>query len=236
MARPHRMIPAALLALGSLIGTGAGWAQPRDPAHAQAPPGTSSPEEPNEEAESFPVFAITSVEILRSKHDPVMDIVVVNGLTSADGWTGGELLPLRHGSSSDGVLDLVFTAEAPEESVAPTHYAPIQAILPLSPGHPFKAVRVRGAINSLLVHDFPGVAEAKQPAEPCKPCVGKIFVSKNGVVPTGVAPTDVLREEELPPTARVVHPEEGLADAQHNPNRLTIIIGEDGRIADAAWQ
>jgi hypothetical protein len=28
----------------------------------------------------------------------------------------------------------------------------------------------------------------------------------------------------------------GLADTKHDLNRLTIIIGEDGRIADAAWE
>jgi hypothetical protein len=237
MARAHRMTPAALLALGSFISSGAALAQqPRDPAHAQAAPDVGSPEQANEEAESFPIFAITSVEILRSTHAPVTDIVVVNGLTSADGWTGGELVPLRHGPSSDGVLDIVFVAEAPGESAAPTHYMPIQAILPLSSGHPFKAIRVRAATNSLLVHNLPGVAEAPEPADLCKACVGKLFVAKNAAVPAGAAATDIVREEELPALARVVHPDDGLADTRPNPNRLTIIIGEDGRIADAAWE
>jgi hypothetical protein len=242
MARPRSMIlamiPAALLAAGSLIGSGASFAQqPREPARAEAGPEAAPPEEAAAEVESFPILAITSVEVLRSTHAPVTDIVVVNGLTSADGWKGGELVPLRHGPSSDGVLDLVFMAEPPQESAAPTRYAPIQAILPLSSGHPFKAVRVRAATNSVLAHDLPGVAEARQqPAEPCKSCVGKLFVPKNAAPPAGVAAADVVREEDLPPVARVVHPDDGLADTRPNPNRLTIIIGEDGRIADAAWE
>jgi hypothetical protein len=244
MARPHRMTPAALLLLGSFIGTGAAFAQqPREPARVQAAPAQATPEagapeqQADEQAESFPVFAITSVEVLRSTHAPVTDVVVVNGLTSADGWSGGELVPLRHGTtSSDGVLDVIFVAEAPQESAAPTHYMPIQAILPLPSGHQFKAIRVRAATNSLLAHDLPGVAEARQPAEPCKDCVGKLFVAKNGAVPAGASATDVVREEELPALARVVRPDDGIADTKPNPNRLTIIVGDDGHIVDAAWE
>ena len=95
---------------------------------------------------------------------------------------------------------------------------------------------MRGATNSILVHDLPGSAEAKQPVDPCKPCIGKVFVSKGGAVPSGAAPGDIVREEDLPANTRVVHPSDGLASTEPDPNRLTIVIGEDGRIADAAWE
>ncbi len=221
-------------------GVGAASAQPpKHPDAAQGSQGAPQPgatEDADEEVETFPVMAVTSVEIMRSKTAPTTDVVVVNGLTSADGWNNGELVPLRHGTSSDGVLDLVFVAEAPKESASPGGYVPIQAIIPLEAGHPYKAVRVRGATNSLLAKELPGHVEAKQPVEACKACNGKVFVAKGATSPAGTGSDDVVREDKLPANTRVVHQADGLADTQHDPNRLTIIIGEDGRIADAAWE
>jgi hypothetical protein len=250
MARAYFLILTGLVAFGTIVGGGAVFAQQRQdaqtspppaqtaPAPAQAAPDAAASEEDNEDNDRFPVLALTSVEILRSTHQPTLDVVVVNAVTSADGWTDGELVPLRRGGTpaADGVLDLIFEAQPPQESAAPTGYTPIQAVLPLAAGHPFKAVRVRAATNSILVQDFPGVAEGKQPAEPCQPCVGKLFVGKDGAVPSGTTAGDIVREEDLPKNTRILHPSDGVASAQPDPNRLTIVIGEDGRIADAAWE
>jgi hypothetical protein len=250
MARAYFLILTGLVAFGTIVGSGVGSAQQPQGTQTSSPPAQTSPaptqmapdvtasEEDNEDNDRFPVLALTSVEILRSTHQPTLDVVVVNALTSADGWTDGELVPLRRGGTpaADGVLDLIFEAQPPQESAAPTGYAPIQAIIPLAAGHPFKAVRVRAATNSILVQDFPGVAEAKQPEESCKPCVGKLFVNKDGAVPSGTTPSDLVREEDLPKNLRILRPSDGVASAQPDPNRLTIVIGEDGRIADAAWE
>jgi hypothetical protein len=34
---------------------------------------------------------------------------------------------------------------------------------------------------------------------------------------------------------RILKPTDGITDMRANPNRLTIVIGEDGRIVDAIW-
>jgi len=250
MARSHSLLLIGLMAFGTAIGSSAVFGQQTQGSTAQttSPPAQTGPDvvssdevdsdEVDNDHDRFPAFALTSVEVLRTTHEPKLDVVVVYGLTSSDGWTEAELVPLRHGDlpAGDGVLDLVLEAQPPPESAKPTGYTPIQAMIPLEPGHPFRAVRVRGATNSILVHDLPGSAEAKQPAESCKACIGKMFVSKGGAVPSGATPGDTVREEDLPAGTRVVHPGDGLAAAQPDPNHLTIVIGEDGRIADAAWE
>ena len=81
-----------------------------------------------------------------------------------------------------------------------------------------------------------GTAEAKPPASFCASCVGKYFVAKGGSAPSSVDASQQVREEDLPKTVRIVRPDDGIADLQANPNRLTIVIGEDGRIVDAAWE
>ena len=245
MARSRSLLLIGMMAFGTVIGSSAVFAQQNqgstaqtNSAAAQTGADLASSDEDNNDNDRFPAFALTSVEVLRTAHEPKLDVVVAYGLTSSDGWSEAELVPLRHSdrASSDGVLDLVLEAQPPPESAEPTGFTPIQAMIPLEPGHPFKSVRVRAATNSILVHDLPGSAEAKQPADPCKACIGKMFVSKGSAVPSGAAPGDAVREEDLPAGTRVVHPGDGLAATQPDPNHLTIVIGEDGRIADAAWE
>lgn len=235
MSGHRRLKPITMLTLGSLM-----LASPLAAAQTQrdAPAPTVSDQLGNDDADTadtFPVLAVTSVEVLRSDHAPVTDVVLVHGLTSAEGWSEAQLIPLTRGGSSD-VLDLVLVAQAPQETAAPTHYEPTKAILPISPEHPYKAIRVRSATNSVMVKSFPGYAEAKAPPEPCSPCVGKLLLAKGAAMPNGVNAVDVVREDDLPPTARVVRPNDGIADMRPNPNRLTLVIGEDGRITDAEWE
>ena len=129
----------------------------------------------SESADRFPVFAITGVEVLQSRLQPQIRVITVRGLTSADGWSGGERVPLTRSTPPDAVVDLVFVAEAPLESAAPAGYMRMQAILPLSVGFPVKAVRVRGATDSVLLKDLKGAAEARAPIEPCTRCIGRYF-------------------------------------------------------------
>jgi hypothetical protein len=51
-----------------------------------------------------------------------------------------------------------------------------------------------------------------------------------------VAASETVQEENLPAHARVVRPTDGIDDMRPNPNRLTLVIGEDGRIVDAVWE
>jgi hypothetical protein len=237
MSRPSRMTPAILLTLGSLVALGPGVLAQTKPPPAGSEPHSGAPEEGSAaEAEHFPVFAITSVEILHSQLKPQIDVIAVRGLTSAEGWEEGDLVPLGNGVPPDGILDLVFVAQAPRDSAAPTGYMPIHAILPLSMDHPFKGVRVRSATNSVLLKSLTGYTEAKPPIEPCKQCVGQYFVAKGGAAPAGAAADRIVREDDLPPNTRIIRSTDGIADVRHDPDRLTILVGEDGRIDDAAWE
>ncbi len=235
------------LALGGLVLAGGAFAQTAPATNGGPPPAAQESEHPPAEnvptdrgsrqdsMERVPVFAITSVELLRSTHSAGLDVVAVRGVTSSDGWRSGTLVPLSQGIPADGVLDLVLVAAPPEDSVAPSGFAPIVAVLPLSLDHPYKAIRVRSATNAVLLKQFPGYAEAASPSSPCGPCVGKYFVAK-GAAPAGVPADEIVRQEDLPPKARVIGPGDGIDDMRSNPNRLTIIVSEDGRIVDATWE
>jgi hypothetical protein len=262
MSRFSRLTPIVLMVLGGLFAAGGAAIAQGVPAPAVVPapagatrqaaapeaqagapgaqsgPETATPETSaeTEASESFPVMAITSVEILRSAHTPGVDVILVRGLTSADGWTEGTLVPISRGTPVDGVLDLVFVAQAPQDSAATTGYAPIDAILPLDAGHPYTAIRVRGASNTVMLKTLPGYVEAKPPSEACSPCIGKHFVAKGAAAPAGTPASEVVQEEDLPAHARVVRPTDGIDDMRSNPNRLTLVIGDDGRIVDAVWE
>jgi hypothetical protein len=245
MSLSNRMLRVALVALGGLAAAGgiaiAQNAPPPSPGQGGPPSATAAPDatpqtaNAEEETASFPVFAVTSVEILRSAHTPSLAVIAVRGLTSSDGWEQGTLVPLTSGNPADGVLDLVLVANAPQDAAAPGTYAPIEAVLPV-PELPFKAVRVRSATNTVTLKDLHGYAEVKAPENPCGPCVGKHFVAKGEAAPAGVAASDILRQEDLPPDTRVLLPTDGIKDMRTNPNRLTIVVGEDGRIVDAIWE
>jgi len=61
---------------------------------------------------------------------------------------------------------------------------PVEAILPIEAGHPYKAVRVRGSTNAVTLKTIPGYIEAPGYAEgaaakeDCAKCLGKYFVAK----------------------------------------------------------
>src|SRR5271155_3907757 len=189
------------------------------------------PEEPREE----PVLWVTSVEAMSSTHGPTLDVIRVRGITSTDGWDDAELVPLPKGTPPDGMLDLAFVAKAPTDSTAPSKSPVIEAVFTLEPGHPFKGVRVHGATNRVTLRAIPGYAEAPPPPSDCTDCVGKYFVAKGETAPSGLSANEVIHEESLPKMLHVVKPAEGLGKLDSDPNRLTIVIGDDGRIVIAVW-
>ena len=91
--------------------------QQAPPAKDSGQPADSASEDPAPAEDAAPNFApvlyVTSVEAMRSTHEPALDVIRVRGLTSSEGWESGELVPLTKGKPADGILDLAFIAQAP---------------------------------------------------------------------------------------------------------------------------
>ena len=111
----------------------------------------------------------------------------------------------------------------------------IDALLPLGHQHPYKAIRVRSAANAITLKTLPGYAEVKKLKNDCSGCLGKYFVAKGATAPAGAAPDSIVKEEDLLWEVRVIKPNQGIANYTVNPNRLTLVLTEDGRVSDAAW-
>jgi hypothetical protein len=221
-------MPVVLVALGSLLAC---------TASAQtAPSPASSAPAPAESESTLPVLVVTSVEVLRTARPPAVDIVVAQGLTTTGGWSDGTLLPLTDSPPADGVLDVVFVAQPPSKAAGAGRHEPIQALLPLSADHPFNAIRVRSATNAIVLRKFPGFTEASPSVVVCGACVGKLLLAKGATPPAGVAADQIVREEDLPARTRIIRPEDGISDMRANPNRLTVVLGENGRILSAGWE
>jgi hypothetical protein len=188
-----------------------------------------------ERAGHVPVFAVTGVEVLRSAHAPTIDIVRVTGLVPSSGWTDMELVPLTAGTPSDGMLDLLLMGQAPDNSSDADGFVPVEAILSIEPGHPFKGVRARSAYNAVELHQLPGQVDAAPPTQDCSKCVGKLFLPTGQSPPAGASPDDVIKQEDLPPSLLVIKPTDGMRVQTPDPTRLTLMLGDDGRILDAFW-
>ena len=204
-----------------------------------APPpqygGDSAPDSDDSSARA-PVLKVTGVEVMRSAHAPPLDVVHVWGVSSTDAWDSPELVPLTHMPTGDGVLELVFVAHPPGEGMDPTPYGNLEAVFVIEPGHPYKGIRVRGASNSLLLAKLPGSVEAAAPKLDPTNSVGKRFVAKGAAAPAGVSSGDMVKEEDLGAPVRVIKASEGLPKLDTDPNRLTLVVGDDGRIALAIWE
>jgi hypothetical protein len=188
---------------------------------------------PVPEGQPWPIIFVASVELLRSKDG--RDIVLARGLVTSKGWSQPNLIPINHGAPIDGVLDLLFEAQSPASAAALGEFMEIDALLPLGHQHPYKAIRVRSGANALTLKTLPGYAEVKKLKNDCSGCLGKYFVAKGGTPPTGVAADNIVKEEDLLWEVRVIKPNQGIANYTVNPNRLTLVLTEDGRISDAAW-
>jgi hypothetical protein len=239
--KTHMAITAALASVVLLGSSGSSSAQKAAGPSAQNYQNSSGsadaakPEAADAPAPLAPVLRVTSVEVLRSTHGPTLDIVRVRGLASTGGWEEAELVPLTRGTPPDGILELVFVARAPAEASNATGFEVVEAIFPIESNHPFKGVNVRSATESVRVKEFPGYAEGKAAGEDCAKCVGKVFVAKGASAAASRNAGEVVREEQLPAGARVLKPGDGIASADSNPNRLTVVVGEDGRITSAVW-
>jgi hypothetical protein len=186
-----------------------------------------------EPSTELPVLYVTSVEILRTKTQPELDIVRVTGLTGAQGWSSPELVPTFVGKPIDGILDLQFIATMPLQTEEATGFVPIGAIFPLEAGHTFKGVRVRASENAIEVDQIPGSKTVNINLNGCKDCVGKKFAER-GQAPPG-AP-GVVRQEDLPKILRWIPTNHGIRGITHNPNRLNLMLGADNRIIAAYWE
>lgn len=208
-----------------------------------APPSASGPgwgpEEPSAPAEErppaaeLPVLYVTSVEILRASAEPELDIVRVTGLASSEGWSAPQLVPTYAGKPFDDILDLELIAMPPEHSEAADGFVPVSAVFLLEPGHPLPGVRVRGSENAITVRQIPGSGEAKVSVNDCKACVGQKFT------PEGTAPQPgqgAVRQEDLPKLLRVIKAGDGIRGIEHDPNRLSLTLGEDNTILEAFWE
>lgn len=184
---------------------------------------------------SAPVLHIKSVEIIRSTHPPILDIIRVRGVASSPGWEEAELVPLSRGIPADGMLELIMVARAPGDASDAKGFEEVEAIFPLETNHPFKGVNVHSASDSVSVTQLPGYAEGKALVEDCSKCVGKTFVAKGAATPAGKSAAELVREEQLPGATRIVRPAEGIPSADSNPNRLTLIVNKEGRITAAVW-
>lgn len=245
MAKLNRLMATFVLAAACGIGGSAVGVAQTNQAASSAPPSSSdaSPDDQQssdadeaqgQEPQQIPVLAVTGVEIMRTSQSPATDVVHVRGVVPTKGWTNVELFPITLGAPSDGILDLVLVAAPPSEH-GPSGFDQIEAVLPIDKGHPYKGVRVRSANNAVTLKVFPGSAQAKAPSEDCSKCVGKHFVAKGANAPAGVAAGDIVKQDDLPGNTRIVRPTDGIGGLQSDPNRLTIVIGEDGKIVDAAW-
>jgi hypothetical protein len=178
---------------------------------------------------------VTSVEVLRSERSGGMDIVRARGIVTSPGWDSPHLVPITQGPGVDGTLDLLFLATTSRVPSPPGEFMTVEAILPIGHGHPYKAVRVRSGTNAVTLKALPGFAEVPASKADCNKCVGKYFVAKGGTPPAGVAADKIVKQEDLPWDLRIIGPNQGIAGYRVDPNRLTLVLTEDGRIADAAW-
>jgi hypothetical protein len=226
----------AFLGVCTLAQTNAGPPKQSGNEGAAPPEQSSGSGQPGEASSSIaPVLWVSSVETMRSSHGPQLDIIRARGLSSTEGWERGELVPFTQGPSSDGILDLIFVAQAPSSPSPPAGFPEIEAVFTIEPGHPYKGVRVHGAINRVTLKTIPGYAEAPPPPDDCSKCVGKYFLGKGESLPAGVSAADSVREENLPRLLNVVKANEGIGKLDSDPNRLTLVLGDDGRIVIAVW-
>jgi hypothetical protein len=222
-------------------------------AYAQAPPAGGAPPpqgapgaqggppsaggqygEQQNEGTVWPVLYVTGIDVVRTPHNN-RDIVVAHGLVSSPDWRGPMLVPITQGKPADGVLDLLLQARAPARPGSLGEFMEVDAILPIGHGHPYTAVRVRSASNALILKQLPGRAEVKKLKNDCGKCIGKVFVAKGENPPAGAAAADIVREEDLLWSVRAIKPRDGIRSYILDPNRLTLVLSEDNRIVDAAW-
>ena len=227
------LIVSTVVATGLALGMASdGLAQSNAAATPQASAQQGQPPDENSDESIKPLFKVTSVELMRSAHPPELDIVRVRGISSTDSWTDPQVVAVSRGPSADGVLDLLLVGRAPDDASSASRFGALEAIFVIEPGHPYKGIRVRSATNTVKLERLPGYAEAPGRDKDCSDCVGKYYVARGASAPSGKG---VVREEELPPTTRVLHETDGVRKLDTDPNRLTLILGPGDEIVQAFW-
>lgn len=244
------MTQSKFFALASVIAAGllgSAQAQQQPPAAGGPPPGQQQQGQqqgnapyPGQPAGTVggppaPVVFVTSVEVLRSDRAGGLDVVRVRGVVTGSSWSQPHLIPITQGQPRDGMLDLIFQASAPAGASGLGPFMTVEAILPVETGHPYKGVRVRGGNNAISLKAIPGYAETPAPKEDCAKCIGKFFVAKGANPPAGATAENTVREADLPYMLRIIKPTDGIPSYALEPNRLTLLLSEDGRIVDGAW-
>jgi hypothetical protein len=231
----------AIACLSAASWTLGAQAQTQPPAAGGKPPAAYSQSGPPPEGGGpadmvpWPIMLVTSVEVLRSTRAGGLDIVRARGLVTSSAWGAPHLVPITRGEPVDGILDLIFQGAVPSSPAPPGPFMSFEALLPVAPGHPYKGVRVRSGSNAVTVKTLPGYAEIAPPKEDCAQCRGKFFVAKGAAAPAGAAANSIVREADLPWKLRIIKPTDGLPSYAFDPNRLTLVLSEDNRIVDAAW-
>jgi hypothetical protein len=225
---------------GGLIGVALAQGTPSPSSTSGLPPqyeapGVVVPSAPSETTPStqLPVLYVTSVEVLQAAVEPKLDIVRVTGLVASEGWTEPELMPTYAGKPADDILDLEFIATTPVESQKAGGFVLVDAIFGFRDDRQLKGVRVRASGNAIEVKQIPGRNQGTIDVNDCKECVGKKFVGE-GHAPAGQQ--GVVRQEDLPKVLRLITASSGIAGTEENPNRLTLILGDDNTIVDAFWE
>ena len=245
------MTQSKLFALASVIAAGllgSAQAQQQPPAAGGPPPGQQQGQQQDKGNAPYasqpagtvggppaPVVFVTSVEVLRSDRAGGLDVVRVRGVVTGSSWSQPHLIPITQGAPRDGMLDLIFQASAPAGAAGLGPFMTVEAILPVETGHPYKGVRVRGGNNAISLKTIPGYAETPAPKEDCAKCIGKFFVAKGANPPAGGTADNTVREADLPYMLRIIKPTDGIPSYALEPNRLTLLLSEDGRIVDGAW-
>jgi hypothetical protein len=244
------MTQSKFFALASVIAAGllgSAQAQQQPPAAGGPPPGQQQQGQQQSNAPysgqpagtvggpPAPVVFVTSVEVLRSDRAGGLDVVRVRGVVTGSSWSQPHLIPITQGQPRDGMLDLIFQASAPAGAAGLGPFMTVEAILPVETGHPYKGVRVRGGNNAISLKTIPGYAETPAPKEDCAKCIGKFFVAKGANPPAGATAENTVREADLPYMLRIIKPTDGIPSYALEPNRLTLLLSEDGRIVDGAW-
>jgi hypothetical protein len=244
MNRSFRFAVAGLVvATSSFIGAGCVSAQTATGASPSAvtqgtsgmPPSGGEPGGHPTEGNPRPILLVTSVEVLRSERAGGMDIVRARGWVTSSAWDSPHLIAINKGEPVDGTLDLMYVGVSPATPEGLGPFMRVEAILAIENGHHYKAVRVRSGTNAITLDHMPGQSKILPPGIDCAKCLGKYFQAKGAAPPAGAAPADVVREEDLPYTLRIIRPTDGIPRYFLDPNRLTLVLGEDGRITDAAW-
>ena len=199
------------------------------------PPGNGSSSAGAPAMMPWPVTIVTSVEVLRSPRAGGLDVIRARGLVSSQAWGSPHLIPITQGEPVDGILDLIFQGVVSAAPAPLGPFMPFEALLPVDTGHPYKGVRVRSGTNAITLKTLPGYAEIAAPKEDCAKCRGKFFVAKGAQPPAGAPADSIVREADLSWNLRVIKPTDGLPSYAFDPNRLTLVLSEDGRIVDAAW-